>query len=250
MARAHVQTLRLVRILLLGVAMSSGLIGCSSESVAPRQPLANEVQATITVDVSAASTPTVDTVQSEALELIRRASETMRSLKSYHFVELDMPGSRDGGRIEGDFVAPDRLRTITKNKPTETSVIAIGKDCYAKQQGNSTYESVYQPIVFGCKPPHEDLLPTIAALKSVEILDEEIIEGVETSHFRYVFDSASAQGTTPGMLGESAGHIWIEVRTGYIRQHELTMFVGRPMHLGPTIYSNFNEPVVSPIELP
>jgi outer membrane lipoprotein-sorting protein len=207
---------------------------------------------TTMVEPTAMTQPTTSsggtTITGPGADLLNKHLQAFKDVKSYHIVqEFETAGQTI--KAEGDHQAPDRTRlTLDMAGLGKSETITIGNDSYTKAPGSDSYFHTTTPAT-APDPGDMSILPLI---NSADIVGDETIEGVATTHLKYVFDAdkAAAQSGAPtpgaGAMGTVTVEVWIDKATNYpIRQKTVTA-------AGSTTqtFSKFNEPVNPPIEKP
>lgn len=289
---------------LLALSLSAGLYGCGGPEPTPTvvptptlpPPTATSVPPTDTPappspttapTVAIQSTPTTAatsggmTITGPAADLLVKSAAAMKAATSYHFAITTTVSGAAGGQAvggEGDFQAPDKRRMVMQITPQgATEIITIGNDVYFKMPGSESYMSLggaANPMAnLGSASATQDVSAFARSMESAEIVGDEQVDGVDTTHIKFTYDVDKAvAATTPtsastpapassGSLGKADGEMWIEKSTGYVRKMTISSAVpdsaagqGTPTTGGTSVvqatYSKFNEPVNPAIEKP
>lgn len=208
---------------------------------------------TIMVEPTAMTQPTASsgggmTITGPGADLLNKYFQAFKDVKSYHIVqEIEVAGQTI--KQEGDHQAPDRTRlTFDMAGLGKSETIVIGEDSYTKSPGSDSYFHVVTPA---SAPDFRDtsFLPLI---ESADIVGEETIEGVATTHltFTYDADKVMSQSGLPtpgtGAMGKFTIDVWIDKSTNYPIRQKTTIAQGSTIQT----FSKFNEPVNPPIEKP
>lgn len=263
-----------------------------TDTVAPATPTSEAATATV------ASTGTGDTggamggaLSGPVGDLLNKSQAAMKKVTSFHFtmdVQADAAGSQTF-KGEGDYMAPDKVRftmsglmapgapgitdTVGSSMP-DIEMVMVGSETYMKQPGSEQYMSLGAlggaSGLAGFTNPAETSSITQFA-DSAEIVGDEKVDGVDTTHITFTYDADKAMMDTAQQMGtplaattptgvKSKGDIWIEKSTSYI--HKMTIVSKAPasgMQANPVasgdstvtiVYSKHNEPVSPPIEKP
>lgn len=233
------------------LALIVGLTGCSSKSDAQSKTPTVVASRSIIGTATREQGDIQATSDEAAVTLLNKAAKVMKEVQSYHFV-WQLESNKASSNSEGDFSAPDRLKITNRTGTSETKVVAIGQECYVQKPGSDTYVIADQPTRFGtgCVAPYQELSKQISAMKSAHIEGDETIDGINTTHINFIYDTAVSLNMEAGMLGESGADVWIDKQTGFIHQQIVYGGSSLSLSIAPVIYSKFNEPIQPPIEKP
>ncbi len=248
------------------------IYGCASQPASPASHTTTIMPAT-----PSASSYTDNSGSEAAFDLLSKTQSAMKSVRSYHFHlnnpsilrgEADSPGRKlleKYIQTEGDVTPP-----IARYSGEPTTLI-VGKDKYVHAPGLDAYflfEGGQDTFVFngGLNNPEEFLTVTQGA-DCAGILGEEMIEGANTIHLRFLFKPKESPGPNPIFGPAEARDVWIEAETYYLRQIEvLQLWVNgscaemlspgevaldlAPYSSGQLRFSRFNVPISPPIDKP
>ena len=177
-----------------------------------------------------------------AADLLQKQFATFKDVTSYHStIEAEAAGVTS--KIESDFQAPDRSRTIIDTPAGPTESIVIGNQTYVKSPGIDGYMAV------NMNTPTTDMRDTsfLPFIQKADIIGDETINGIATTRLTYTYDASQA---TPGAnMGLVTIEMWVDKATNYpVRQKVVTT---SPTASTTTItFSKINEPISPPIEKP
>jgi outer membrane lipoprotein-sorting protein len=201
---------------------------------------------------TAVSTPGGDTgvLTGPVADLFRRSGDAMKGVTSYHVTMLTEAAGQTI-TAEGDVMPPDRTRMTMDLGPVgKSEIIVIGDTSYVKAPGQDAYVSTTSAAA----QTNTDATAALAFATSADIVGDETVDGVETTHARFTYDAAKqmeSQGlATPTTdLGLIDAEIWVAKDTGYV--HKFVTKTSQPVASTTTLtFSKFNEPVSPPIEKP
>ncbi len=242
----------------------------AASTEASRVPTAAPGQPTTVSEQPAAATretPANDTSDSStsgnssdsAMDLLKRSSAAMKSVKSYH-VLLRSESSRGSATTEGDVVLPDKERLVIDSGPSgKSEIVIIGQDSYMKLPGTNSYNR----FSLGASPL--GVANNIAGFADIAenpiIVGDENMEGVDATHVKFTYSlekalemAAGEEGkaipTSSVSMGKADGDAWIEKATGYIRVLTNRISLDGAPTTTTVIFSNFDEDVNPPIEKP
>lgn len=159
--------------------------------------------------------------------------------------------------LEGAFVAPDRSQALLRFQGEELELRTIGDSSWIRvgatwqeQPSTASEEALLTPASV-CADLVEDLAPSLAAASG----EEELVNGLETVHYR--LDEADLRGL-PGLLGRSGEEglpsefgvdIWLERDDGWPVRLEITASdtddEGNPISLELSMeFSDINDPTI------
>lgn len=190
------------------------------------------------------------TATGPAADLIKRSEQAMKGVQSYH-ASFTIEASGATTQMEADFVPPDRSRmVIDAGELGKTEFIVIGQEAYTLVPGTDSYV-----LVPTGAPEAPDATSVLPFASNAEIVGDETIDGVDTTHIRFSYDQDKAIGEGAGetgtpvtgqTLGMATADMWIEKSTGFIRKYTLVTDTGTTTML----FSRYNEPINPPIEKP
>lgn len=279
----------------LVLVMSLGLVGCGAPETTPTPiaptdtpapptptatltPIPPSPTNTLTPLPTATPTnvvfgPTEPQVSADVLDMLTKAGIAARGLTSYHFT-IESAASRTTGAVEvkgeGDYVAPDKRRLTMQLGGSTNDIIIIGQDLYFRGAGARQYVALggaSNPLGgLGAASTGQDPFSIVRSITSAEVVGDEQLDGVNTTHIKYTYDVDRAASTayetsgtpvtitTPGVLGTASGEMWIEKGTNYVRKIVImpTTTPGATGTASATTItlSRFNEPVTPPIDKP
>ncbi len=173
-------------------------------------------------------------------DLLNKYFSTFKDVKTYHSVtEVEAAGITT--KVETDFQAPDRSRSIIDSAAGKTESILIGNEIYTKALGMDSY------IVTNSPTSVSDMM-NVAFLPFVDKADiagDETIEGVDSTHLTYTYD---ADQVTPGS-GKVTVDVWVAKSTNFPVRQKVTT-AGAVATSSTITYSKINEPVSPAIEKP
>jgi outer membrane lipoprotein-sorting protein len=183
------------------------------------------------------------TITGPGADLLNKQFTAFKDVTSYHSV-IEAETSGISAKTEIDFQAPDRSRAIIDTPGVgKTESITIGNETYTKVPGTDGYILTTMGV-----PPSDMRGATfLPFVERADIVGDETIEGVDTTHLTYTYD---ADKVTPGAnLGKITVDMWIAKSTNFpVRQKTVTT---APVASTSTItFSKINEPVSPAIEKP
>lgn len=145
-------------------------------------------------------------------DVIERASAAAGDVTSYHFImsvtlSVEEAGEIDVAEGEGDYLAPDRV--WVRGMPGEEQII-IGRNLYRRGSESSEWRVVEIPE--GTPPgmgyasmmdPQANLEFLTSPDEGVVWLPDEVIDGVDTWHYRRTVDIVEHMGLIERMEGET-----------------------------------------------
>ncbi len=189
------------------------------------------------------------TGDSAANDLLSKSGKAMADLKTFHMtmkIESSVPTGNATAEI--DVSKPDSFRYMLDSNGANTEILIIGTSSYTKIPGSDQYfESTADPSMLN------SLNTTNFAdvAQGAEVIGDETIDGVATTHLSYTFDPSSTTGVTGGQaMGVSKSDLWIDKSTGYVRQAKSVTEAGGVTTTSTITYSKFDEPIDPPIEKP
>jgi outer membrane lipoprotein-sorting protein len=188
------------------------------------------------------------TITGPGADLLNKHLQAFKDVKSYHIVQ-EVEAAGQTIKQEGDHQAPDRTRlSFDMAGLGKSETIIIGNDSYTKTPGSDSYLHVNTPVT----APNPQDMSMMALVESADIVGDETIEGVATTHLKYVFDAdkAASQSGAPtpgaGAMGKVTIEVWIDKATNFPIRQKTSLPVGSTTQT----FSKFNEPVNPPIEKP
>jgi outer membrane lipoprotein-sorting protein len=224
----------------------------SAPTIAPTAMMEATTAPTTMTEPTAMTQPTTSsggtTITGPGAELLNKHLQAFKDVKSYHIVqEIEAAGQTI--KQEGDHQAPDRTRlSFDMAGLGKSETIIIGNDSYTKTPGSDSYFHVNTPATV---PDPQDM-SMMALVESADIVGDETIEGVATTHLKYVFDAdkAAAQSGAPtpgaGAMGKITIEVWIDKATNYPIRQKTSFAQGSTTQT----FSKFNETIDPPIEKP
>lgn len=209
-----------------------------------------------------------------AIDLMDKASQTMKTVKSMHIKMVVMSGTEQSLVGEGDVEPPDKVRlTMDMGSLGSSEIVLVGQDTYMKLGTTESYTQLpasMNPLAGMGSIGDPGALQSFAQVAdSADIVGDEKIDGIDTTHITFSYDldkamqAASSMGVaapTPAQSqGKAKGEAWIEKDTNFIHQIKFvtaaaaSATAGAPATGESTVtitYSKFNEPVSPPIEKP
>ena len=189
--------------------------------------------------------PTSTAINADAAQILEKAVEVTDHLQSYRYTLSAAP---DGAY--GDFVAPDKCRTVAGKYGT---TIQIADRSYQEQPGESFFTEFIDPgygSLCGDSFLQDLHREVLSGLTSARILGHEELDGHKVTHINFTYNASAVFG--PGVPGASpiddpAGtDIWIDVDTNYVLKLMPTAFEPEAY----TTYSHFDEQIEPPIVEP
>lgn len=173
-----------------------------------------------------------------AQQIKDRAAENMAALKSLHFA-VDLTGRLtyiDPGRVlalkraEGDISAPDRVKAVVRTRTfgntTEISVVAVGRDQYARNPVSGQWETLppeYGAFDIGALFNREVGIAGLLRDGTFDLAGQEAIE--QRAHY-LLTTTTPGQNLAPmtsGMIteGKVEAKLWIDGETFVVSQIQL-----------------------------
>jgi hypothetical protein len=221
--------MRSIMTLALGTYMLGTLAACGGDNPTPTAVPTNTPAPPTATPVPPTATPAPPTstalpatavptggqpASSSELAMVSQALTNTRELKSYHFT---MEGSGDVFtqplKIEGDFVAPDKVYVKGMIDGVETEELATGGQAYSRTAGgkwthvtaqSSGSGTTITPVDLQKNPnPRAGLGPLLDGSLPYKNAGSETINGTQTTHFQAVMDLAAMMGGAggPGIPG-------------------------------------------------
>ena len=247
--------LKFKTVVFICLILATGVVSCGpNQAPLPSATETDNSGSAISISTNQ-PTYTGESPTEEAITLLNIAATAIKEVQSYHF-EYHYQYKNVTSSSFGDFTAPDRLRVtkitrLTSDAPLqETNVVEVGPECYIQKSGSDVYVISIQPNLDGCVAPHEEIEKQLLAVKSAEIVGNEIIDGIDTTHIHFIYDSAKSMGLETGSYGESGADVWIDRQTGFIHQQITYGGANLNLAIAPVTYSKINETIQPPIEKP
>jgi len=203
----------------------------------------------------ATSGTSTGTLTGPVADLFSRAEQAMRGVTTYHMsIQTDSQGIKS--QSEADVEVPDKMRMLVKTEAGDTELIMIGGESYTQVPGTDTYLSIPVGADMGSL---RDSTSVLAFADTAEIVGDETIDGVDTTHVRFSYDQdkasqemaedANLPTAVPGTLGRANAEVWIAKSTSYFHKYMVTT-TGQAAGTTTITFSNYNEPITPPIEKP
>ncbi len=193
-------------------------------------------------------------------DLLTKYTQAFKDVKSYHLTQqIDVSGQSI--TQEGDFQAPDRTRLVTDLGAAggKLNTIIIGTKTYQQTPGGDSYT-----VSDSGSSALNDLRDTsmLQYVDSADIVGDETVNGVASTHLKYVVDSdkmmAQMSQGTPVAAGSGMGKltidVWIDKSNNFPVQQKLNIGVniaGTTTQTATTqTYSKYNETIDPSIEAP
>ncbi|HKP54424.1 MAG TPA: LppX_LprAFG lipoprotein [Chloroflexia bacterium] len=173
-------------------------------------------------------------------DLLNKYFSTFKDVKTYHSVtEVEVAGTTT--KVETDFQAPDRSRSIIDTVAGKTETIIIGTDAYTKAPGMDQYVATQSPASM------TDMMSAtfLPLVDKADIVGDETIEGVDTTHLTFTYDAEQLAAGS----GKVTVDVWVAKSTNYPVRQKVTT-TGAAASTSTLTYSKINEPISPPIEKP
>ena len=166
-------------------------------------------------------TETPITVTGSGAELYGQAHTAMQALKSYHFVTDSDLGRGATQHIEGDWVAPDRLRMTTVNKGAGTDgtqhTLRIGAEQWSRKSDAEAWAKAAAQA--GSIGP-DQTAGVLRYAATVDKTDDKALDGQTLLHMTFGLDPAKLAGSAAG-ISRGDGELWIDKTSKNIVQMQL-----------------------------